>query len=160
LGVFGVEPNAVGCRAASSYPVWSKKSSGADSGSQGIALTYCERTASFATIATASSSPGDYPITPIFSDPNARLANYTVTTNLGTLTVDGVAMSVSTVGGSSTFCWPTNAGAFLLECADNLTAPVTLQAITSGMVTNNASICYTVTPQATNPSRFYRLHLP
>ena len=117
-------------------------------------------TATFTTTATPSSPPGGYPITPALVDPDSKLANYTVTTNLGTLTVDGVAMSVSTMGGSSTFCWPTNAGAFVLECADNLTAPVTWQPITSGMVTNDSSICYTVTPQPATPSRFYRLHLP
>ncbi|MGI8734132.1 MAG: MBG domain-containing protein, partial [Pyrinomonadaceae bacterium] len=43
-------------------------------------------TASYTTTATQSSSPGNYPITPVLSDPNNKLGNYTVTINNGTLT--------------------------------------------------------------------------
>ena len=44
-------------------------------------------TASFGTTATSNSPVGTYPVTPVLSDPNQRLANYTVTTNVGTLTI-------------------------------------------------------------------------
>ncbi len=44
-------------------------------------------TATFATPAATDSPPGDYPITPVLSDPDNRLPNYTATTNAGTLTV-------------------------------------------------------------------------
>jgi len=43
--------------------------------------------ATFDSSATPASPPGTYSITPSLSDPNQRLANYTVTTNLGTLTI-------------------------------------------------------------------------
>jgi len=48
--------------------------------------------------ATDSSPVGTYPITPLLSDPNNRLANYTVTTNIGTLTITLAASFLS---------WPT-----------------------------------------------------
>ena len=44
-------------------------------------------TASFSTAATATDSVGTYPITVTLSDPDGKLANYTVTTNNGTLTI-------------------------------------------------------------------------
>ena len=44
-------------------------------------------TTSFETTANAGSPPGNYPITPVFSDPDNRLPNYNVITNAGTLTV-------------------------------------------------------------------------
>ena len=49
-------------------------------------------TATYSCNATPASPPGPYLITPILSDPNDRLGNYTVTTNNGTLTVGGVPM--------------------------------------------------------------------
>jgi hypothetical protein len=45
--------------------------------------------------ATPASPPGPYLITPILSDPNNRLGNYTVTTNNGTLTVTCAAIALS-----------------------------------------------------------------
>ncbi len=45
-------------------------------------------TADFVTTATQASPPGAYPISPVFNDPNNRLPNYVVTTNLGVLTID------------------------------------------------------------------------
>ena len=44
-------------------------------------------TANYNTTATASSPVGTYPISVTLLDPDSRLRNYTVTTNLGTLTV-------------------------------------------------------------------------
>ena len=54
-------------------------------------------TATFSTTATISSGVGTYPITFTLNDPNGRLVNYTVTTNLGTLTVQPMAAPVITV---------------------------------------------------------------
>jgi lysophospholipase L1-like esterase len=48
-------------------------------------------TATYATTATTSSPAGSYPIVPTLVDPNGRLANYTVTINNGTLTVNAAA---------------------------------------------------------------------
>jgi lysophospholipase L1-like esterase len=44
-------------------------------------------TAQFSTTATASSSPGQYPISPALADPQSRLSNYSVTQKPGTLTI-------------------------------------------------------------------------
>jgi hypothetical protein len=44
-------------------------------------------TATYSCSATTNSPPGTYPIVPSLLDPNSRLANYTVATNNGTLTV-------------------------------------------------------------------------
>jgi hypothetical protein len=52
-------------------------------------------TAVGACLATATSPPGNYPITPVLNDPNNRLGNYNVTTNLGTLTVLKASGTVS-----------------------------------------------------------------
>ena len=45
-------------------------------------------TATYTCSATSSSGPGAYSIVPTLVDPNGRLANYSVTNNNGTLTVD------------------------------------------------------------------------
>ena len=52
-------------------------------------------TASFSTPADASSPVGDYPITASLSDPDGKLANYSVSTNVGTLTVAPAALVVA-----------------------------------------------------------------
>ena len=44
--------------------------------------------------ATPSSSVGDYPITPLLSDPDGRLGNYDIVTNLGFLTITPVPLTV------------------------------------------------------------------
>jgi hypothetical protein len=52
-------------------------------------------TATFASAATVSSPVGQYDILPVFNDPDGRLANYSVTTNKGTLSVTQVGLTVS-----------------------------------------------------------------
>jgi hypothetical protein len=54
-------------------------------------------TASYTTAATSSSPAGTYPITPVFSDPNNKLGNYSILTS-GTLTVEDFSFT----GGSGT----------------------------------------------------------
>src|SRR6185436_10183224 len=51
--------------------------------------------ASYATAAFASSSVGQYPIYPVLNDPDGKLVNYTVVTNLGILTVTSVPLVVN-----------------------------------------------------------------
>jgi 6-phosphogluconolactonase (cycloisomerase 2 family) len=51
-------------------------------------------TASYTTTATASSTVGVYPITPVFNDPGHKLGNYTVTIVNGTLTINPVNVTV------------------------------------------------------------------
>ena len=117
-------------------------------------------TVTFTTVATPGSPPGDYLITPILQDPNARLGNYSVITNNGMLSVLGVTLEFNAAAGSPTLCWPTAAAAFLLEYTDDLAPPVIWHETTSGMTTNGPNICLAVAPEATVPSRFYRLRLP
>ena len=57
-------------------------------------------TASFQTIATTNSLVGTYPITPMFLDPDGRLANYSVFTNNGILSITQPA-SVAVLGSSA-----------------------------------------------------------
>jgi uncharacterized repeat protein (TIGR03803 family) len=59
-------------------------------------------TVSFTTTATASSPPGNYPITPVLNDPNNRLQNYGVSTQNGILDVTcGTTLVVTTTADSS-----------------------------------------------------------
>ncbi len=63
-------------------------------------------TASYSTAATAASPVGSYPITVTLSDPNQRLANYSVSTNNGTLSIGpatlwGLAMDQSRAYGQT-----------------------------------------------------------
>ena len=52
-------------------------------------------TASYSTAATPASAVGIYPITATLNDPNNKLANYSVTTTTGTLTVNKAALTVT-----------------------------------------------------------------
>jgi hypothetical protein len=52
-------------------------------------------TAAFTTAATASSPAGIYAITPVLSDPNTKLGNYTTVLTNGTLTVGKVASTTT-----------------------------------------------------------------
>ena len=68
-------------------------------------------TASYATTATTNSIVGTYPITATLNDPGSLLANYSVTTNQGTLTVTNAAgggSSVSLVLSNSLVALATN----------------------------------------------------
>ncbi len=51
-------------------------------------------TAAYSTIATAGSAVGTYAITPTLVDPTSKLANYTVTSNNGVLTITPAPLSV------------------------------------------------------------------
>jgi hypothetical protein len=52
-------------------------------------------TATFSTTATSASPVGTYPITSALSDPTGKLANYTVVTNNGLLTISPAPLAVS-----------------------------------------------------------------
>lgn len=121
-------------------------------------------TANFITPATIASPPGTYPITPLWNDPNGRLGNYAVTTNVGTLTIlSPPALSFAIGGGSGglfTLSWPTIPSGFLLEFTDGLTPPIIWHEVTSGIIDNGGIKSYSVTNDAAIPSRLYRLRLP
>jgi hypothetical protein len=116
-------------------------------------------TATYNTTATLSSPPGDYPITFVLADPGSKLSDYLVTTNLATFTVDGVPLQITTVGGSSAFCWPTNAINFVLECTTDLTPPVSWGPVTNTISVVGTNKCLILSTEPNVPERFYRLHL-
>jgi hypothetical protein len=82
-------------------------------------------TASYASIANATSPVGTYPVTATLVDPTAKLGNYTVTNNGGTLTVTPAALTV-TAANASRFFGNTNpafTGTLLgIKNSENITA--------------------------------------
>lgn len=57
-------------------------------------------TATYASVANATSPVGTYPIVPTLVDPTAKLSNYTVTATNGTLTVSGAPLTVAAANAS------------------------------------------------------------
>jgi uncharacterized repeat protein (TIGR01451 family) len=57
-------------------------------------------TATYTTTATQTSVPGTYPITPVLSDPDNKLSNYSVTLTNGTLTVTQATLTVTAANAS------------------------------------------------------------
>ena len=119
-------------------------------------------TASFSTIATIASPPGTYPITPELSDPDSRLSNYLVTTNIGTLSVISppTLSIVSGDGGVLTLSWPSSPIGFVLESTEILTPPPIWQEITVGIVEDGGVKSCTVTNNTGGLGRLFRLRLP
>jgi 6-phosphogluconolactonase (cycloisomerase 2 family) len=60
-------------------------------------------TATYASVATAASAPGTYPIVPTLVDPNGKVANYTVVVNNGTLTVNAAPLTVTAANATRLF---------------------------------------------------------
>ncbi len=117
-------------------------------------------TATFGTPTTPASPPGTYLIAPALADPDTRLGHYTITTNLGTLTIQEVRLESSLDGTIATLYWSTGAVNLPLECTASLEAPIIWQAVTNGITITPTNISYTVLPVTVPPSRFYRLRLP
>jgi uncharacterized delta-60 repeat protein len=118
-------------------------------------------TSTFTTTATLIDPPGTYPITPVLNDPDGKLGNYSVTTNMGTLTVVGPPELSITTGGGGTIIlsWPASYAAFVLEFAESLTSPIHWQPVTSGITESGGIKSYTVTPDLNVEGRLYRLRL-
>jgi len=82
-------------------------------------------TASFSTLAAASSPVGSYPITVGLSDPDNKLPNYSVSTNQGTLTVAPATLVVSADNQARSYGLPNPVltGTLVgLQNGDNITA--------------------------------------
>ncbi len=82
-------------------------------------------TATYTSTATAASPVGTYAITPVLSDPNNKLANYTVVLNNGTLTITKAALTVTAANASRFYGDPNPAftGTITgLKNGDNITA--------------------------------------
>jgi hypothetical protein len=81
--------------------------------------------ATWITPALPSSPVGEYPITPVWSDPEGRLSNYNLVTNAGTLSVMPVPLTVTAVNASRPYgeANPTFSGTLAgLVNADPITA--------------------------------------
>ena len=121
-------------------------------------------TATFATPATIADPPGNYPITPVWSDPDGKLGNYSVTTTNGTLPVLSPPEMSFTLGGGGgglfTLSWPASYVGFVLESTESLTPPVVWQEVTSGIAESGGTQSYTVMNDSGVTGRLYRLRLP
>ncbi len=106
-------------------------------------------TATYTTTATTNSAVGTYNIAPVLSDPGSKLGNYTVTTNLGALTITNVSLTV-TVNSASRGYGATNpvfSGTITgLQNNDNITA-----AYTTTATTNSPNGNYNITPVFNDP---------
>jgi hypothetical protein len=63
-------------------------------------------TATYASVATALSPVGTYPIVPTLVDPAGKLSNYTVTSNNGSLTVNPAVLTVTAANATRAFGAP------------------------------------------------------
>jgi hypothetical protein len=91
-------------------------------------------TATYATTATSTSPLGSYPITPTLVDPNGKLANYTVSTTNGTLTVTPSPLTVTANNSSRAYgaANPIFTGTIVgIQNGDNITATYATTATTS-----------------------------
>jgi hypothetical protein len=89
--------------------------------------------------ATNTSPPGNYIILAGFSDPNDRLANYSVVTNNGTLTIISPPeplLSFAFTITNLTFSWPTNSNGYTLQTTSNLWNPDSWVTYTGVVVSN------------------------
>ncbi len=105
-------------------------------------------TATFSVTADPTSAVGSYAITPAFSDPGAKLTNYTVASS-GTLTVSAVPLTVSAANASRIYgdANPAFTGTLLgLRNADNITATFTSVGPASAIGT------YPIVPALVDPS--------
>lgn len=107
-------------------------------------------TASYTSSATTNSSAGSYTIVPTLSDPGNRLANYSVTTNTGTLTISKAVLSVSAdaktraYGAANPPFTVTYSGFVNGETASSGTISGS-PALTTGAATNSTLGSYTIT---------------
>ena len=106
-------------------------------------------TASYTSTATPASPVGQYDITPVFNDPDGKLGNYTIVTNLGTLTVGPADLSVSADNKGRTYgaANPVLTGSIVgIQNGDNLTASYTTTADPASAVGT-----YPITPAVRDP---------
>ncbi|HEY2233990.1 MAG TPA: MBG domain-containing protein [Candidatus Angelobacter sp.] len=107
-------------------------------------------TATFSSVAVATSAPGTYAIVPALVDPNNQAGNYTVVLNNGVLTVNAAPLSV--VAASATRAYGAANPAFTgtitgLKNGDNITANFTTVADPTSNVGS-----YAITPVLSDPT--------
>ena len=107
-------------------------------------------TATYASPAIATSSPGSYPIIPTLVDPASKLANYSVTSTNGTLTVSASVLTVTAANASRLYGDPNPAftGTITgLQNGDNITATYASVADPTSPVGT-----YTIVPTLVDPN--------
>jgi hypothetical protein len=115
-------------------------------------------TATYASIAGATSPVGTYPIAPTLVDPTSRLGNYTVTLNNGTLTINQALLSVSATNASRLYGDPNPVFAGTISGVKNgdpITAAFTTVA-TAGSTVGQ----YAIVPALQDPSAKLSNYLP
>ena len=115
-------------------------------------------TATYASIAGATSPVGTYPITPALVDPTAKLGNYTVTSNNGTLTVNPAALTFTAINTSRLYGDPNPlfVGTFSgLKNGDLITATLTSVATAGSPVGQ-----YAIVPTLQDPGAKLSNYIP
>jgi hypothetical protein len=117
--------------------------------------------ATYSTTATAASPSGTYPIVPSLDDPEFRGSNYDLTLNDGVLTVTNIPpiliTDASFSNGTFVLSFLSASGpGYALECKPAL-PEATWIPLTN--VTGSGGVMTLTDPEATNQSRFYRIHL-
>jgi len=86
--------------------------------------------------ADATAAVGTYPIVPTLVDPTGKLANYTVTSNNGTLTVNPAPLTVTAASVSRAYGDPNNLSGTItgIKNGDNITATYSTTATTTSPV--------------------------
>jgi PKD repeat protein/endonuclease/exonuclease/phosphatase family metal-dependent hydrolase len=118
-------------------------------------------TATYSCAATPASPAGPYAIVPTLVDPNGLRANYSVTTNNGTLTVISIPppniQSVTQSNGTVTFVWVSVAGqSYQVQSSTNLTGSNWFN-LGGSNVANGASTA--ASDSVTNTQQYYRVLL-
>ena len=106
-------------------------------------------TATFTSAATAASAVGGYPITPSLVDPTAKLGNYSVTSNNGTLTVNPAALTVAAADATRAYGDPNPA--FTGSIAGLKNGDIITATFASTATTGSAVGAYPITPSPVDP---------
>ncbi len=105
----------------------------------------------YITLATTNSVVGNYPVTPQLADPGLKLGNYSVLTNVGTLTVTQAVLAVSVSNTNRAYGQANpsfNSTVAGLQNGDN----VTVTNYTTAATTNSAVGAFPVYPQLSDPA--------
>ena len=107
-------------------------------------------TATFASAATSASAVGTFAIVPTLADPTAKIGNYAVTSNNGTLTVSPTPLTVTAANASRAFGSPNAAftGTITgIKNGDNISATYSSSAIASSLAGT-----YPIVPTLVDPT--------
>jgi 6-phosphogluconolactonase (cycloisomerase 2 family) len=106
-------------------------------------------TATFASAATAASAVGGYPIVPTLADPTAKLSNYNVTSNNGTLTVNPASLTLTAADATRAYGDPNPA--FTGSIAGLKNGDIITATFASTATAGSAVGAYPITPSPVDP---------